>query len=102
MANVLINDAVQQNIYMIDLAIYHQLHDLIYGTAQTSQPSCCQIFKSVSLNQPRAPLLGQLQNQSKPSDTTPKSVQAAKLPADMEKETCKNYEIGWIQNISVS
>ena len=83
----LINDAVQQNIYMIDLAIYHQLHDLIYGTAQTeASQAAVKSSKSSQLKSAKSTTARPVaKSNQKPSDTTPKSVQAAKLPTDMEK-----------------
>ncbi len=83
----LINDAAEQNIYMIDLTIYHQLHDLIYGTTQTeASQAAAKASKSNLLKTARIaaaqPIAKPNQN---PSATTPKSVQAAKLPTDMEK-----------------
>lgn len=83
----LINDAAEQNIYMIDLAIYHQLHDLIYGTTQTEASQAA--VKSSKSNQLKSARIATAQpiakpNQ-KPSDTTTKSAQAAKLPTDMKK-----------------
>lgn len=83
----LINDAVEQNIYMIDLAIYHQLHDLIYGTTQTEASQAAA--KSSKSNQHKTAKITAAQPiakpQQKPSDTTTKSTQAAKLPTDMKK-----------------
>lgn len=83
----LINDAAEQNIYMIDLAIYHQLHDLIYGTTQTEASQA--IAKASKSNQLKTAKITAAQpvakSNQKPSDTTTKSAQAAKLPTDMEK-----------------
>lgn len=83
----LINDAAEQNIYMIDLAIYHQLHDLIYGTAQTeASQATTKVSKSNQLKTARIDAAQPLAKPNqKPSDTTTKSAQAAKLPTDMEK-----------------
>lgn len=83
----LINDAVQQNIYMIDLAIYHQLHDLIYGTAQTeASQATVKSSKSNQLKSAKSTTTRPIaKTNQKPSDTTPKSAQASKLPTDIEK-----------------
>lgn len=83
----LINDAAEQNIYMVDLVIYHQLHDLIYGTTQTeASQATAKASKSNQLKTARIataqPITKPNQN---PSATTPKPVQTAKLPTDMEK-----------------
>ncbi|MGJ3920608.1 hypothetical protein [Limosilactobacillus mucosae] len=83
----LINDAAEQNIYMVDLAIYHQLHDLIYGTTQTeASQAAARASKSNQLKTARIATAQPIAKPNqKPSDTTTKSAQAAKLPTDMEK-----------------
>lgn len=79
----LIKDAAKQNIYMIDLEIYHQLHDLIYGATQIKANQAD--IKSSKSNKARSVT----KSDQTPSNTAIKQTQKLKRPISSEKNALK-------------